>query len=101
MDIARSKSGAQVRLPSERWAHIVEHHDDLAGYRDRVMETLEEPDAVARGKMGELLALKRIDTRTLVVVYREASKADGFVITAFLTTEPERIRRRGLIWQKS
>ena len=80
--------------------HIVEHHDDLAGYRDTVLEAVEDPDAVARGRAGELLALKSIAGRTLVVAYRETSRTDGFVITAFFTTQPDRIRKRGLIWQK-
>ncbi len=80
--------------------HIVEHHDDLASYRDHVLETIEDPDAVARGKTGELLALKALEGRTLVVAYKETSKKDGFVITAFFTTQPDRIRKRGLIWQK-
>lgn len=80
--------------------HIVENHDDLAGYGETVLETIADPDAVARGKSGELLALKTLERQTLVVVYRETSKADGFVITAFFTTQPERITRRGLLWQK-
>ena len=100
MDIAHSRHGVPIRLSSERWAHIVEHHDDLAGYRDAVLEAIDQPDAIARGKTGELLALKAIGMQTLVVVYRELLKADGFVITAFLTTEPGRIRKRGLIWPK-
>lgn len=100
MEVARSKNGVPIRLSDERWTHIVEHHDDVAGYRDDVLETLEDPDAVARGKFGELLATKAIGATTLVVVYRELTRADGFVITAFFTTQPERIRRRGIVWQK-
>lgn len=100
MEVARSKNGVPIRLSDEGWTHIVEHHDDLAGYRDDVLETLEDPDAVARGKFGELLAMRAIGAKTLVVVYRELTRADGFVITAFFTTQPERIRRRGIVWQK-
>ena len=100
MEVARSKSGVPIRLSDNRWAHIVEHHDDLAGYRDSVLEVIEDPDAVARGKTGEMLALKSMSGRTLVVAYRETARSDGFVITAFFTTQPERIRKRGLIWPK-
>lgn len=100
MEIASSKHGVPIRLSAERWAHIVEHHDDLAGYRDAVLETIEQPETIVRGKAGELLALHAAGTHTLVVVYKELSKNDGFVITAFLTTEPERIRKRGLRWPK-
>lgn len=100
MEVAHSTNHVPIRLSPDRWAHIVEHHDDLAGYRDSIVDTIENPEAIARGKTGELLALKSVDDRTLVVVYREASKSDGFVITAFFTTQPERIRKRGLVWPK-
>ena len=100
MEVAHSRNGVPIRLSSGRWAHIVEHHDDMAGYRDLVLETIEEPDAIARGRSGELLALKVLGHRTLVAVYREVSRADGFVITSFFTTEPDRIQKRGVVWQK-
>jgi hypothetical protein len=80
--------------------HIVEHHDELAGYREAVLDTIENPDAIARGKASELLALKTIGGRTLVVVYREVLPSDGFVITAFFTTQRERIQRRGFVWPR-
>lgn len=55
---------------------------------------------VVHGKQGELLALRHVTQRTLVVVYRELSRLDGFVITAFFTTTPDRIERRGVLWPK-
>ena len=100
MEVARSKNGVPIRLSQDRWAHVVEHHDDVAGYRDRVLETIEDPEAVVRGRAGELLALRPLGGRTLVVVYRELSRMDGFVITAFFTTQPDRVRKRGVAWQK-
>ena len=100
MEVAYSKNGVPIRLSADRWTHIVENHDDMAGYRDAVLEAIEEPEAVARGKAGELLALKEIANRTLVVAYRETSRTDGFIITAFFTTQPERVRKRGLVWPR-
>ncbi len=64
------------------------------------METVAEPEAIVRGKSGELLALKRVEDQTLVVVYKELGREDGFVITAFFTTQPERIQKRGVVWRK-
>ena len=98
MEVAYSKHGVPIRLTPERWLHIVENHDDMAGYRDTVLAVVENPDAVVRGKAGELLALKAMEGRTVVVIYRETSPRDGFMITAFFTTEADRIRKRGLIW---
>ena len=100
MEVASSKRNVPIRLSTDGWAHIVEHHEDLAGYRDHVLEAIEDPDAIVRGKSGELLALKSMTDRTLVVAYRETSREDGFVITAFFTTQPDRIQKRGLVWQK-
>mgnify|MGYP001582338020 CR=1 FL=1 len=97
---AKSKNGESIRLSDARWTHIVEHHDDLPGYRDQVLSVIEEPDVIVRGKSGELLALKARGDLTLVAVYREISRTDGFIITAFLTSQPERIRKRGVAWQK-
>ena len=100
MRVVHSKRGVPIRLTTERWSHIVENHDDLAGYRDDVLTAIEEPDEVLQGKTNELIALKSVPARTLVVVYRETSSNDGFVITAFFTTELERVRKRGLVWPR-
>ena len=100
MEVAHSKNGVLIRLSADRWKHIVGHHDDMADYRYAVLEAVEEPDVIARGKAGELLALKLVAKRTLVVVYRETSQVDGFIITAFFTTQPERIQKWGIVWPK-
>ncbi len=36
-DIIISKNGVPIRLTAERWWHIIENHDDLAGYYDDVL----------------------------------------------------------------
>jgi len=48
-----------------------------------------------------LLALRRYRERYLVVPYRELSKDDGFVITAFFTTRIRQIERRPLAWRRA
>ena len=90
-----------MRLSDERWRHIVEHHDDLAGHYHDVLETVATPDAVYEGAGGELLALRRHGDRYLVVPYRELSEEDGFVITAFFTTRVRQIERRPLVWRRA
>lgn len=49
MAVAVSVEGVPIRLTHERWFHIVESHDDVAGYYDEVLETIENPDLVLRG----------------------------------------------------
>lgn len=100
-DVVHSVNGVPIRLNSERWLHIVEHHDDLAGHYHAVLDTVRSPDAVYEGDGGELLALSsRISPYWLVVAYREVSSSDGFVITAFLTRRIGRVEGRRLVWKR-
>ncbi len=101
MDIIRSKNNVPIRLPDERWFHITEEHSEMAGYYFEVLETVEEPDIIYEGKTGEFLAVRGIEEgKYIVVVYRELSKEDGFVITAFLTKQKSKLERRRRIWKR-
>ena len=88
MNIAYSKNGVPIRLTYERWTHIVEHHEDMASSMDDVFETIENPEIIIRGHDGALQSVaSRNKERKLIVIYRELSKTDGFVITAFHTSK--------------
>jgi len=101
MDIVKSKNGVPIRLTEERWVHITEEHSEMVGYYFEVLETVKEPEAIYEGKMGECIAVRGIEKgKYIVVVYRELSKEDGFVITAFLTRRKKQLERRRKIWQK-
>lgn len=91
MDIANSVNGVAIRLTYERWYHIVENHDEMASCFHDVLEAVERPDLVVRGNGGTLKAGRSLGKRKwLVVVHREVSRHDGFVITAYLLdTRPE------------
>ena len=39
-DTVRSKNGIPIRLTSERWAHITDGHNEMAGMREDVLEVL-------------------------------------------------------------
>ncbi len=100
MNTAKSVNGAIIRLPDERWVHITEEHAEMAGYLYDVLETIQEPLAIFEGNAGELLAAREIETgKYIIVVYREVSKEDGFIITAFLTKRWKQIERRKKIWR--
>lgn len=103
MPVARSRNGVPVRLTEERWRHIVARHPEMEGERERVLETLAEPDMVQKGDFGELLAIRLYPETTLgekyvVAVYREVSVEDGFVMTAYLTRRPS--SRRETLWSR-
>lgn len=101
MQVIKSVNGVPIRLTNERWFHIVENHDEVAGLAFEVLETIIKPDIIVNGWKGELLAVKKINTKYLVVVYKEISKKDGFIITAFLTSKINQLKRRGIIWSKN
>lgn len=98
MDFAFSVEGVPIRLTSERWFHIVETHDDVAGYYDEVLETIERPETILRGYNGSLIAARSYGQKKyLMVVYRQVSKNDGFVITAYFSGK---LDRKKVIWKK-
>ena len=87
-----------IRLSSERWKHIVENHNDLAGYYDQVLATVEKPDLIVQGYRGALIALKGVAKgRYLAVVYKELSPKDGFILSAYFTRRPDKSKK---VWPK-
>ncbi|NOT57437.1 MAG: hypothetical protein HOP18_22770 [Deltaproteobacteria bacterium] len=93
-----SKNGVPIRLTDERWAHVIEEHGELADLRQKVLQTVAEPERIVEGKAGELLALRELETgKSLVVVYREGTD-DGFVITAFLIRRLRAFEKRRQVW---
>jgi hypothetical protein len=98
MDYGYSVNSVPIRLTWERWYHIVENHDDMAGYYEDVLSVVEDPDMVLTGYRGALIAIKGYGrNRYLSVVYRETSTQDGFVVTAYFT---DQIDRQKAIWKK-
>jgi hypothetical protein len=101
MEIVRSKNHVFIRLTEERWVHITEEHSEMAGYYFEVLETVQEPEAIYKGKADEVIAVREIEQgKYLVVVYKEVSEEDGFIVTAFLTKRIEQIRRREKLWPR-
>ncbi|MGI9951422.1 hypothetical protein V3F56_03585 [Moorellaceae bacterium AZ2] len=94
-------SGIWIRLPEERWQHIIEEHPELEGLHDEVLLAIERPCKVLAGSRGELLAIREMEAgKYLVVVYKETSKSDGFVITSFLTRRARQLEKRVIVWPK-
>ena len=98
---AISKNKRKIRLPEERWFHVTESHNYMSGLSDEVLETINDPEEIVEGNKGELIAIRRFNNKNIVVIYKEADTGDGFIITAFLTSDIERIKKdRKLIWKK-
>ncbi len=98
MNIAYSANRIPIRLTHERWYHIIENHDELASYYYEVLETVENPDFIIRGNKGTLKATRNIGkNKWLVVIYREVSIKEGFIITAYFLDK----RPKGeMIWRQ-
>ncbi len=88
IDIAISVDGVPIRLTQERWFHIVENHNDLAGYADDVLDVVEQPEVIVRGYGHQ---------RYLQVVYRQLSGNDGFIATAYFSSK---FNQAQILWKR-
>ncbi|HYA43240.1 MAG TPA: hypothetical protein VEF34_18200 [Syntrophobacteraceae bacterium] len=99
MDSVLSVAGVRIRLTEERWFHIVENHDEMAGHYDDVLETVAEPDIVLPGYGGSLIAVRNYGReRFLCAIYRQVNGDDGFIITAYFA---RKVDRKKAIWKKT
>lgn len=99
----RSKSGVTIRLTHERWLHITYSHKEIdAALFPIVLQTIKSPDIIFRGDQGELLAVRKQPRRKnwIVVVYKESDVTDGFVLTAYVTTDFRWLLKRKIVWNK-
>lgn len=75
----------------------------MEGQRDRVVETISDPDLIQEGDFGELLAVRfysktPLTQKHLVVAYKEAGGQEGFVLTAYFAGSFS--KRREVIWKR-
>lgn len=95
-----SKNGIIIRLTEERWKHICLMHPNLADKQKQVLNTVKDPDYILKGRASELLAVIGATKKVyLVVVYKEAGD-DGFIITAYETTNTTWLFKKEIIWNK-
>ena len=98
METVYSVNGVPIRLTYEMWYHIIENHDDLASHFYDVLETIEKPEFVIRGNEGTLKATKNFSKKKwLVAIYKEVSKKDGFIITAYFL---DKKAKGEVIWRR-
>lgn len=97
-DAALSRGGILIRLPEERWQHILEDHEELTQLRHVILETISDPERILEGNAGEFLVVKQQEPGHWIVVAHRELNDDGFVITAFLTSKTNRLERRRQLW---
>ena len=96
--------GRRVRLGQGSWRHILTKRPWLHEHLPKIAKTLEEPEIVLEGRLGELLAIRwfrdLLGGAYLVVVYRPLNRK-GFIITAYPTKDVGRLeKRRKVVWRK-
>ena len=102
-NVVLSVNNVPIRLTSERWKHIVENHNDMAGYYYEILETVADPTFILEGdERDDLWAIKLVSARkAFLVIYKEMrGKNDGFIITAFVTTKIKKLLKRRIIWKQ-
>jgi len=98
VDVVHSINGVPIRLTEERWEHIVSNKPYMEPYSQKVLVAIECPTWILRGYAGALVAVLTLGRQNyLHVIYREVSRRDGFVITAFIA---RRVNRSSIIWPK-
>ena len=103
MDFVKSKNDVPVRLTAERWLHIKIGLPEIAEYYNGILETIENPDLICVGENDAKIAVKNFQGRSdkfLVVIYKEVNAEDGFIITAYLTSNIKEITRKKIIWKQ-
>ena len=96
-----SRNKIKIRLSGERLNHILSNHPEMVEFVLDLPKVIENPDIIFEGENKEYIAVKSRNSFHLVVVYREASKEDGFVITAFKTRSIQYLLKRKIIWKKT
>ena len=99
-----SKNNIAIRLTEERWLHIIMSHKEIdASNFPLVLDTIENPDFILEGDLDELLAVKRISGKKtwFVVAYKEVNSNDGFILTAYITTDSRWLFKRKILWSKT
>jgi hypothetical protein len=104
MEIVTSKGGVRIRLTMSAGFTLSRTTMTWPDIMMRFLGTVEDPDLILRGYGGARIAVKAFGRRKyLMVIYREVGGKDGFIITAYFTSEVSRRRilwRRGQPWRK-
>jgi len=102
MDVAISKNNVPIRLTVERWHHISMGHPEIADYYYEILNTIENPLIIYQADNDGLIALSanlENISKFIVVVYKETSLTDGFIITAFLSNKEQKFTKKTIIWK--
>lgn len=99
--ITISKNNVPIRFTDERWQHITTGHPEMADYYYEILETVENPEIIYEGNYGGLIAISNnFGNKFIIVIYKEISDADGFIITAYCSNKIQVFEKKKILWKK-
>ena len=90
-------------MTDERIKHITLNHPETKNCITWILETIENPDMIMAGDFGELIGVRLYEKtpvtydKYLIVVYKETSNLDGFILTAYFSRSLN--KKRELLWK--
>jgi hypothetical protein len=102
-EVFTDHEGRAIRLTDERWAHVLEQHGELQTQRDRIAETLADPDQVMATKADEKVHIyhrfyeQTPVTRKYLLVVVKILEGDAYVLTAHFRNQ---LRKGTIVWQR-
>lgn len=107
--VVKSKRGMLIRVTMKQWEHIVTARPELGNLMKEILDAVEHPDEVLEPLQRikpQLHAVKKSEkllsaglSQNLVVVYREATLQEGFIMTAFPISDRRKARMYRL-WRR-
>jgi hypothetical protein len=75
----------------------------MADYFYEILETIENPNIIYEGNYGGLIAVSTEFleiNKFIIVVYKELSSEDGFIITAYCSNKIQHFEKKKILWKK-
>jgi hypothetical protein len=83
--------------------HITIGHPEIADYYYEMLEAIESPEVIYEGINDALIAIKKINESSekfIIVIYKEISQTDGFIITAYISNQEQKFNKKKIIWKQ-
>ena len=78
-------------------------HPEIADFYYEILETIENPQIIYEGSEGGLIAVSfkyEPYNKFIVVIYKEVSLIDGFIITAYLSNKEQKFEKKIILWNQ-
>ncbi len=100
--LGRNPLGCNVVLSEEALKHILSKYSEMRDNLSELTNVVTNPDKVIEeDSRGARVAIKHFGSKSIVVVYKICYQGAGKVLTAYKTTSPHKLQKRGtIVWKK-